>query len=49
MVLRMTGTRWLALMMQAERAGGGDERPDSEWLMYGPSDEDDDGEIIAAE
>jgi hypothetical protein len=48
MVLRMTGTRWLALMMQAERAGGED-RPDSEWLMYGPSEEEDDSEIIAGE
>ncbi|MFT4252250.1 MAG: hypothetical protein QM608_07185 [Caulobacter sp.] len=48
MVLRMTGTRWLALMMMAERAGG-DERPDSEWLLHGPSEEDDGEDILPAE
>lgn len=49
MVLRMTGTRWLALMLQAERAGG-DDRLDSEWLLHGPSqDDEEDVDIIAAE
>lgn len=38
MVFRTTGAGWLTLMMQAERAGRGGDRIDSEWLLFGPTD-----------
>lgn len=55
MVLRTTGANWLTLMMRAERARRGFDPPDSEWLLYGPTDPDaveggdDDPGLLAAE
>lgn len=38
MVLRTTGVNALAMMMRAERARRCEAIPDTEWLMYGPTD-----------
>lgn len=45
MVLRATGSNWLTLMMRAERERRGSTIPDSDWLLYGPTDPD----AVAAE
>ena len=38
MVLRATGSNWLTLMMRAERERRGRAIPDTDWLLYGPTD-----------
>ncbi len=38
MVLRTTGVNALAMMMRAERARRCEAIPDTDWLMYGPTD-----------
>lgn len=40
MVLRTTGANWLTMMMRAERARRGEALPDTDWLLYGPTDSD---------
>lgn len=40
MVLRTTGVNGLAMMMRAERAWRGATIPDTDWLLYGPTDDE---------